>query len=33
VIATLPSIYPREGRWVSDVESMEDLGIPEGIRR
>jgi class 3 adenylate cyclase/tetratricopeptide (TPR) repeat protein len=26
------AIYPREGRWVSDVESMEDLGIPEGIR-
>ena len=26
------AIYPRDGRWVSDVESMEDLGIPEGIR-
>jgi class 3 adenylate cyclase len=26
------AIYPREGRWVSDVESMEDLGIPEGVR-
>src|SRR5919198_2356680 len=26
------ALYPREGRWVSDVESMEELGIPEGIR-
>ena len=26
------AIYPRAGRWVSDVDSMEDLGIPEGIK-
>src|SRR6516165_9298383 len=26
------AIYPREGRWVYDVENVEDLGIPEGIR-
>ncbi|MFQ5457204.1 MAG: protein kinase, partial [Myxococcota bacterium] len=26
------ALYRKEGRWVSDATSMEDLGIPEGVR-
>jgi len=31
-LAETGAIYERDGRWVSDATSIEDLGIPEGVR-
>ena len=31
-LAETNAIYQREGRWISDAASIEELGIPEGVR-